>query len=119
MSVLQGHLADGREIFYFDEHSRQTLTPDERDLPAIEIQSALRFDALLGEWVTLAGHRQDRTHLPPDGQCPLCPSHAGRRTEIPAERYDVVVFENRFPAFVEALAEEVSGPVGFFRQRPA
>ncbi len=48
--------------------------------------------------IVIAAHRQERTHLPPTDQCPLCPSQPGRLTEIPADDYDVVVFENRFPS---------------------
>jgi UDPglucose--hexose-1-phosphate uridylyltransferase len=51
--------------------------------------------------VAIASHRQDRTYLPPADECPLCPSRDGRLTEIPSPDYDVVVFENRFPAFTE------------------
>ncbi len=40
---------------------------------------------------------QPRTHLPATGSCPLCPSQDGAATEFPAEDYDVVVFDNRFP----------------------
>jgi galactose-1-phosphate uridylyltransferase len=42
--------------------------------------------------------RQERTFLPPPDQCPLAPSALGRPTEVPADNYDVVVFENRFPS---------------------
>jgi UDPglucose--hexose-1-phosphate uridylyltransferase len=66
----------------------------------------VRFDALTGEWVAIAAHRQARTHLPPADQCPICPTTAGNATEIPAADYDVVVFENRFPSLGPAL-----GPV--------
>jgi UDPglucose--hexose-1-phosphate uridylyltransferase len=48
--------------------------------------------------VIIAAQRQDRTFLPPPGECPLDPSAPGRLTEIPAPDYDVVVFENRFPS---------------------
>src|SRR5213078_1261788 len=60
--------------------------------------SGLRWDALAGEWVIIAAQRQDRTFLPPPEECPLDPSREGRLTEIPADDYDVVVFENRFPS---------------------
>ncbi len=71
----------------------------------------------------MATHRQDRTFQPADDQCPLCPSTAGSLTEIPAPEYDVVVFENRFPAFgglPEADGTELGG-AGFaaFDHRPA
>ncbi|CAN5860730.1 galactose-1-phosphate uridylyltransferase [soil metagenome] len=61
--------------------------------------SELRWNPLLGEWVITATHRQDRTFLPPRDFCPLCP--AGRSeapTEFERTRYEVAVFENRFPS---------------------
>jgi len=58
----------------------------------------VRYDPLLGEWVIIASHRQDRTFLPPPDHCPLDPSAPGRLTEIPAPSYEVAVFENRFPS---------------------
>jgi len=64
----------------------------------------VRYDPLLGEWVIIASHRQDRTYLPPADHCPLDPSRPGRLTEIPAPDYEVVVFENRFPSLVTASA---------------
>jgi UDPglucose--hexose-1-phosphate uridylyltransferase len=93
-------LADGRELIYFDEGDRgDRAVVDQRELPPRASGSELRYDALLDEWVAVASHRQDRTFLPPPDQCPLCPSAPGRLTEIPADSYDVVVFENRFPSF--------------------
>ena len=69
-----------------------------RDLEESSIDPELRFDPLQEEWVIVASHRQERTHLPPLDECPLCPSTPGHATEIPAADYDVVVFENRFPS---------------------
>lgn len=61
--------------------------------------SELRWHPLLGEWVITATHRQDRTFLPPPDFCPLCPTKAnGHKTEIPADAFEFVVFENRFPS---------------------
>jgi len=61
--------------------------------------SELRWHPLLGEWVATATHRQDRTFLPPEDYCPLCPTKPGKfPTEVPAETYDMVVFENKFPS---------------------
>jgi UDPglucose--hexose-1-phosphate uridylyltransferase len=94
------HLADGRELIYFDESEGKTRDEvDRRDLPPPPSASELRHDPVLNEWVAVAAHRQGRTHLPPSTECPLCPSTADRQTEIPAHDYDVVVFENRFPSF--------------------
>ncbi|HET9187219.1 MAG TPA: galactose-1-phosphate uridylyltransferase [Acidothermaceae bacterium] len=97
-------LADGRELFYFDDGETagaadRASFPDRRRLREAAPSSTIRFDPLLDEWVTIAGHRQTRTHLPPDNECPLCPSRDGHSSEIPAPDYDVVVFENRFPSF--------------------
>ncbi|HET7465697.1 MAG TPA: galactose-1-phosphate uridylyltransferase [Candidatus Dormibacteraeota bacterium] len=58
----------------------------------------LRFDVLRNEWVAYATERNDRTFLPTDF-CPLCPSGPGGRSEVPLDDFEVVVFENRFPAF--------------------
>jgi UDPglucose--hexose-1-phosphate uridylyltransferase len=108
-----GRLADGREIIYFDESPGlgRASVPDQRPLArapgvpdgrpgqaAYDPSAGLRWDALAGEWVIIAAQRQDRTFLPPPGECPLDPSRPGRLTEIPAPDYDVVVFENRFPS---------------------
>ena len=94
-------LADGRELIYFGDHAdEQAGHPDLRPLPRIEVSSQVRYDPLLGEWVIVAGHRQDRTFLPPADDCPLDPSTPDRLTEIPAPSYQVVVFENRFPSLV-------------------
>jgi UDPglucose--hexose-1-phosphate uridylyltransferase len=100
-------LADGRELIYYDEHpSADRQVQDTRDLGEATIRSEIRYDPLLGEWVVLASHRQDRTHLPPAELCPLCPSTTTHKTEIPAADYDVAVFENRFPSLVTS-----AGPV--------
>src|SRR5215831_19897887 len=100
-----GRLADGREIIYYDESPGlgRALVPDRRPLarladPGPPGESGIRWDALAGEWVIIAAQRQDRTFLPPPDECPLDPSRNGRLTEIPADDYDVVVFENRFPS---------------------
>ena len=103
-------LADGREIIYFDESVDATrILTDTRDLPVVEPTSQLRYDALLGEWVGIAGHRQTRTYHPPADACPLCPTTARNLTEIPSPDYDVVVFENRFPSFAGAAGQTAPG----------
>jgi UDPglucose--hexose-1-phosphate uridylyltransferase len=91
-------LADGRALMYFGAvPERPADYPDRRQLAAVHVQSQARWDQLLGEWVIIASHRQDRTFQPAAGQCPLCPSSPDSLTEIPAPDYEVVVFENRFP----------------------
>jgi UDPglucose--hexose-1-phosphate uridylyltransferase len=103
-------LADGRDLIYFDrQDGANRSAPDTRTLPPPPLSSELRRDRLLGEWVTIAAHRQDRTHLPPSDQCPLCPSVPGRPTEVPASDYEVVVFENRFPSYSGRPPAEMDG----------
>jgi|SRR5215472_9782493 len=114
-----GKLADGREIIYFDESPalHRAAVPDRRELARLPAEprpeqegqfppAGLRWDALAGEWVIIAAQRQDRTFLPPTEECPLCPSRDGRLTEIPADDYDVVVFENRFPSLRGATEDQ-------------
>ena len=102
-------LADGRELIYFGESAAWAAGfPDRRAIGPAEASSQVRYDPLLGEWVIIASHRQDRTYLPPADHCPLDPSRPGRLTEIPAPDYEVAVFENRFPSLVTASA----GPGG-------
>jgi UDPglucose--hexose-1-phosphate uridylyltransferase len=121
------HLADGREILYFDDSPGYVTgdcvrqTTDTRDLPPAGGGSELRLDALSGEWVAIASHRNDRTFLPPKNECPLCPTGRGvMPSEVPASDYDVVVFENRFPSLstrVEGLPHDIDGEP-LFRARP-
>jgi len=61
--------------------------------------SELRWNPVLKEWVITATHRQNRTFKPPEDYCPLCPTiDGGFPTEVPADNYDLVVFENKFPS---------------------
>lgn len=62
--------------------------------------SHLRWHPLRGEWIVYAGHRQDRTFLPPPDWDPLAPARdPAHPTEVPAGAWDVAVFENLFAAF--------------------
>ncbi|WP_030245767.1 galactose-1-phosphate uridylyltransferase [Streptomyces sp. NRRL S-350] len=112
-------LADGRELVYYDQESGTTRNaPDERPLEPAASLSETRLDPVLGEWVTVAAHRQQRTYHPPAGECPLCPSRDGRLSEIPAADYEVVVFENRFPSLALDSASHVApqdGPLHTLR----
>jgi UDPglucose--hexose-1-phosphate uridylyltransferase len=118
-------LADGRELIYFDETPGiDRSLPDRRDIAEARTASEIRYDVLVDQWVVIAGHRQTRTHLPPTTQCPLCPSTSERLTEVPADDYDVVVFENRFPSLSHGLEPGPGGLLhdpagdGLFVRRP-
>jgi UDPglucose--hexose-1-phosphate uridylyltransferase len=102
-------LADGRELIYYDSRDDAVRDAvDSRPLDAVATTAEIRYDALLGDSVAIASHRQARTYHPPADECPLCPSRDGRLGgtshagghggEIPAADYDVAVFENRFPS---------------------
>ncbi|HEU0239120.1 MAG TPA: galactose-1-phosphate uridylyltransferase [Micromonosporaceae bacterium] len=106
-------LADGREIIYYDRATvRAALPPDRRELPPQTAVSRVRYDAPTGDWVVVAGHRQTRLFSPGANDCPLCPSRDGHPTEVPAESYEVVVFENRFSALAPAADEPDTSDTG-------
>jgi UDPglucose--hexose-1-phosphate uridylyltransferase len=88
---------DGRELVLY---SREPLDPGIVAPQAGAMgprASHLRWHPLRGEWVVYAGHRQDRTFLPPPGWNPLAPStDPTNPTEVPAGNWQVAVFENLF-----------------------
>lgn len=66
-----------------------------------------RLDVRTGEWTTFSTARQERTFLPAEDRCPLCPTtDLSAPTEIPVPDFDVAVFDNRFPP----LAREPERP---------
>jgi UDPglucose--hexose-1-phosphate uridylyltransferase len=82
--------------------------------------SELRFNPLLGEWVATATQRQDRTFLPPDDYCPLCPTkEGGFPTEVPEDSYDIVAFENRFPSLKIDPEKPSVSSTEFYPVRPS
>ncbi|HIW95816.1 MAG TPA: galactose-1-phosphate uridylyltransferase [Candidatus Corynebacterium gallistercoris] len=116
--VTRTSLSDGRELLYFDDSpeyvdgSRTRELVDSRGLPAAATSSEMRQDPLTGQWYTYAAHRMNRTFMPPANENPLAPTRPGELpTEIPADDYDVVVFENRFPSLSMHVGEpaEVAG----------
>jgi UDPglucose--hexose-1-phosphate uridylyltransferase len=111
-------LADGRTLIYFDDlPGRRHLASDGRHILPMPGSPQIRHDPVLDEWVIVASHRQQRTHLPSVDKCPLCPSTNGNSTEIPDGDYDVVVFENRFPSMV--LTSNHISSDGLLAQGPA
>ncbi|MFI7585649.1 galactose-1-phosphate uridylyltransferase [Spongisporangium articulatum] len=93
------HLADGREIVFFDRPGApERVVDDPRPLSALHPAVDIRIDPVLDEPVVIASHRQGRTYHPPVDECPLCPSTDGRHTEVPTDSYQVAVFENQFPS---------------------
>ncbi len=61
----------------------------------------LRWHPLRGEWVTYAAYRQDRTFLPPPEYNPLAvTTDPAQPTELPDGKWDIAVFDNRFPSLM-------------------
>jgi UDPglucose--hexose-1-phosphate uridylyltransferase len=112
-------LSDGRELIYFDWAEQPGRdAADQRALAPAPADCQLRYDPLLAAWVMYGARRQDRSYLPAAADCPLCPSAAGRHTEIPAGDYEVAVFENRYPALAGS-AGPVSPAGGMLPVRPS
>ena len=129
--VTRTTLADGRELLYFDDEpayvagEKQRELQDSRDLPQATTESEMRQDPLTGQWYVYAAHRMNRTFMPPANENPLAPTKPGELpTEVPADDYDVVVFENRFPSLSvhmevpEDFATNVDGQE-LFSRKPA
>jgi UDPglucose--hexose-1-phosphate uridylyltransferase len=106
---------------------RALLLYSEIDLPAdlqapqprgdsVVAKPELRWHPLRGEWVAYAGHRQNRTFLPPPEYDPLAPTVPGQDpTELPDAAWKVAVFENRFPSL---SLEAPRPPAGIVETEP-
>lgn len=122
-------LADGRELIYFDDRepwvsgAETRNLVDSRELPPSNTFSEMRRDPLTGDWVVMAAHRMNRTFMPPANENPLAPTKPGELpTEIPADDFDVVVFENRFPSLtlhMEVGDDFETSVDGFVERAPA
>ena len=122
-------LADGRELFYFDD-ADTVLGPTRRaDSRAMEPRPStprMRMDPLTGEWVSIASTRSNRAFLPAKQDDPLAPQTPKNPSEVP-DLYDVAVFENRSPSFGPQLAPHPLTPhdydnlesLGFGKEHPA
>lgn len=103
---------DGRRLWLY---GREPVTASgEIPSPGLEPPanaSHLRWHPLRGEWIIYAAHRQNRTFLPPAEYNPLAPTRDPENpTELPQGKYDVAVFENRFPSLVPDPAEPPEVP---------
>lgn len=98
---------DGRALYlYSTKEIPEGIVPVN---PKGEPQKAnphFRWHPLRQEWVIYAGHRQNRTFLPPRDYSPLSVSTSQEYpTEMPEGDYEVAVFENLFPS-LNLLTEE-------------
>ncbi len=106
---------DGRALLlYGREPIPEGLTaPGPAGTGTVAPNTHLRWHPLRGEWVAYAGHRQNRTFLPPPEYNPLAPTtDESNPTEVPSGRWDVAVFENLFPTLTLAAHDppELSVP---------
>ena len=98
-------LADGRDLFYFDDATSALPSQRKADLREAADRpdvAQMRLDPLTGEWISIAAARQNRAFLPPAHECPLCPSTDSYQSEVP-DNFDVAVFENKSPSFGPTL----------------
>jgi UDPglucose--hexose-1-phosphate uridylyltransferase len=100
MHRLQLTKPDGRQLTLYGREpidpGLQAPSPFAQPLPGAP---HLRWHPLRGEWVTYAAYRQGRTFLPPPEYNPLAvTTDPANPTEVPAGRWDVAVFDNRFPS---------------------
>ncbi|MBD6618320.1 galactose-1-phosphate uridylyltransferase [Komarekiella sp. 'clone 1'] len=106
-------------------YSHQLLKPDGRQLTLysrfpiaeaiiatgssnqlVQTNSHLRWHPLRGEWVVYASYHQEQTFLPPPEYNLLASSNGYQLpTELPPGRYDVAVFDNRFPVMTPSASD--------------
>ena len=93
---------DGRPLWLYGRQPVEVTGAIPSPSPEpVEARPHLRWHPLRGEWVIYAAYRQNRPFLPPPDYNPLAPTKpGGAPTELPAGRYDIAVFENRFPSLV-------------------
>jgi UDPglucose--hexose-1-phosphate uridylyltransferase len=73
----------------------------------------IRWNPLLNDWVMIASHRQDRPQMP-KGWCPFCPGSG----KVP-EAYDVLRYDNDFPALMRDPPVPDVGSAGLLVSAPA
>ncbi len=91
---------DGRHLTLYSRYPiTEDITATSPSNDPVLANPHLRWHPLRGEWVAYASHRQGRTFMPPAEYNPLAPtSNPEFPTELPQGKYDVAVFENRFPS---------------------
>jgi UDPglucose--hexose-1-phosphate uridylyltransferase len=91
---------DGRKLTLYSRFpiNKDIIAPSPSNDP-VQANPHLRWHPLRGEWVAYASHRQGRTFMPPPEYNPLAPTRNPEfPTELPQGKYDVAVFDNRFPS---------------------
>lgn len=73
----------------------------------------IRYNPFKRDWVMMASHRQSRPQMPKDW-CPFCPGSGN----VP-EHYDVLEYDNDFPALSQQPPTPDGVANGFFQAAPA
>jgi UDPglucose--hexose-1-phosphate uridylyltransferase len=109
---------DGRKLtLYSRQPIEGALSAPSPSTEPVAANPHFRWHPLRGEWIAYASHRQDRTFLPPPEYNPLGPTTDPLvPTELPQGRYDMAVFDNRFPSMTP-LAKDP--PASVVETRPA
>lgn len=94
---------DGRRVYLYGGFDKAPA--EYRSLALAGGDYQRRWNPLRREWVLVAAARQGP--IPDAAECPLCRSRPGHSTEIPASRFKLAVFENRFPAMRPGVCEVV------------
>ena len=91
---------DGRQLTLYSRYPiAEDIAATSPSHEPVQANPHLRWHPLRGEWVAYASHRQGRTFMPPPKYNPLAPtSDPEFPTELPQGKYDVAVFDNRFPS---------------------
>jgi UDPglucose--hexose-1-phosphate uridylyltransferase len=100
---------DGRRLILYSRAPLPSMEAPSPSPAGAPPNPHLRWHPLRGEWVAYAGHRQQRTFLPPEDVNPLAPSsNPEHPSEVPAGPWEVAVFENLFPALTMAAHDPPS-----------
>jgi UDPglucose--hexose-1-phosphate uridylyltransferase len=98
---------DGRALYLYSNSAIQdNIVPTNPKNDGAKASPHMRWHPLRREWVIFAGHRQNRTFLPPKDFSPLAVSkNPNFPTEMPEGNYEIAVFENLFPSMNETTTD--------------
>ena len=75
----------------------------------------LRWNPLIKDWVMIASHRQNRPNMPKDW-CPFCP---GPDNDKVPKSFDVLEYDNDFPALSQTPPEPDDVETRLYKTKPA
>ncbi|WP_341530844.1 galactose-1-phosphate uridylyltransferase [Nostoc sp. UHCC 0302] len=98
---------DGRQLTLYSRFPiTETIIPTSSSNPSIQANYHLRWHVLRGEWVAYASYQQEQTFRPPLEYEPFAPPNDKQfSSELPPGKYDVAVFDNRFPLMTPSASK--------------